>query len=121
MELGLLSDAQILLCVIEKTDKMTIYKSDEQTLSIMQDNLKNFNVPKEFLANDDVFIFFNIQYNEIFSEKSDNKKPKKFSQETIHEQRQNNFNMKQNDESEGSFKIPDSDQFLHSKSLNKLI
>lgn len=58
MELGLLCDAQILLCVVEKTDKMTVYASDELTMGMMQEYLTNSNVPKEFLMNNDVLLYF---------------------------------------------------------------
>lgn len=74
MELGLLCEAQIFLCVLGKTDKMTVYTSDNITMPMIQEYLNDPKVLKENLTNNDVNLYFKFKYNLIFAEKSKKKK-----------------------------------------------
>jgi hypothetical protein len=54
MELSLLCEVKVMLCVMDKNDKMIVYASDEETALTMQSYMMNESVQKEFLMNPDV-------------------------------------------------------------------
>ena len=47
MELSLLCESNILLCVCDKDEKMTIYATGPDTLRTIQENIFNLNANKE--------------------------------------------------------------------------
>lgn len=54
MELSLLCEAKIMLCVLDKNEKMSIYVSDRETSKDFEDYWYNKNIQKEFLSNKEV-------------------------------------------------------------------
>jgi hypothetical protein len=60
MELSLLCEVKVLLCIVDKNDKLVVYSSDGVTTSLMKNALNNENIQKEYLTNSDVnfFIFY---------------------------------------------------------------
>ena len=54
MELSLLCEVKVMLCVMDKNDRMIVYASDEDTANTMQSFILNDSVQKEFLSNSDV-------------------------------------------------------------------
>lgn len=56
MELSLLCDAQVLLCVYDKNGKMMIYSSDSNTTGTIFQNFTKDNVIKENFSNTQVTI-----------------------------------------------------------------
>ncbi len=57
MELSLLCEAKILLCVLDKNEKLTTYISDSETLKDFEEYFYNKNILKENFSNKDVSIF----------------------------------------------------------------
>jgi hypothetical protein len=62
MELSLLCEVKVLLCVVDKNEKLVVYCSDGMTSDIMQNSLCNDHIQKEYLTNDDVN-FLKIIFN----------------------------------------------------------
>jgi len=63
MELSLLCEAKILLCVLDKNEKLTTYVSDLNTLKELEEYFYNKKILKENFYNKDVdyfFIFYQI-------------------------------------------------------------
>lgn len=56
MELSLLCDIKVLLCVYDKNDKMLIYTSDDNTTSNIFQNFTDNKVIKENFDDKDVII-----------------------------------------------------------------
>lgn len=54
MELSLLCEAKILLCVLDKNEKLTTYISDSETLKDFEEYFFNRNILKENFNNKDV-------------------------------------------------------------------
>jgi hypothetical protein len=54
MELSLLCEAKVLLCIIDKNEKLVVYSSDEGTGDIMKAGLCSDKIQKEYLHNNDV-------------------------------------------------------------------
>lgn len=54
MELSLLCEAKILLCVLDKNEKLTTYISDSETLKEFEEYFFNKNILKENFNNKDV-------------------------------------------------------------------
>ena len=70
MELSLLCDVKVMLCVVDRTDKIMIYSSENNPMSIVNSYILNKKIPsrdKEFITNSD--------YRDIFIDnvKGDNK------------------------------------------------
>jgi hypothetical protein len=54
MELSLLCEVKVMLCVMDKNERMIVYASDEDTANTMQSFILNDAVQKEFLSNSEV-------------------------------------------------------------------
>ena len=52
MELSLLCESKLLLCVMDKNEKLTFYASDPETVRMMQEFLYDDNVQKEYYQNE---------------------------------------------------------------------
>jgi hypothetical protein len=63
MELSLLCEAQILLCVLDKNEKLTTYISDSETLKDFEEFFFNKNILKENFNNKDVNKIIMYYYN----------------------------------------------------------
>lgn len=58
MELSVLCDSKILLCVLDKNEKMMIYASDGMTIKEMQRDILSGDVHKEYFTNDEVIFIY---------------------------------------------------------------
>jgi len=58
MELSLLCEAKILLCVLDKNEKLTTYISDSETLKDLEEYFFNKTIQKENFSNIDVIFSF---------------------------------------------------------------
>ena len=70
MELSLLCEVKVLLCIVDKNKKLLVYCSDDAVSLSMQQSITNDNIQKEYLTNDDVFYLIQsyFQYKDLFSE-----------------------------------------------------
>ena len=67
MELSLLFELKVLLCVLDKNDKLVTYYSDSHTPADVNNYLCNQNVMKEYFSNSEVNLFNKkIKYKELF-------------------------------------------------------
>jgi hypothetical protein len=57
MELSILCGNKVMLCVFDKSDKLTYYTTDGDTLEVFQNTLNDKNVEKEFITDSDVKLF----------------------------------------------------------------
>lgn len=62
MELSLLCEAKILLCVLDKNEKLTTYVSDSETLKDFEEYFFNKNILKENFNNKDVNLLYVCYY-----------------------------------------------------------
>jgi len=69
MELSLLCEAKVLLCVLDKNEKLTTYISDSETLKDFEEFFFNENILKENFNNKDVNKII-MNYNNPFKKKN---------------------------------------------------
>lgn len=58
MELSLLCEVQVLLCIVDKNKKLLVYCSDDLVSDDMQHSISSEMVQKEYLTNDDVIYLY---------------------------------------------------------------
>ena len=54
MELSILCGTKVMLCVLDKYEKLTFYTTDNQTLELFKNSLKDKNIEKDILTDSNV-------------------------------------------------------------------
>ena len=69
MELSLLCESKIFLCIVDKVEKLTIYSSENDFNKFLVTYVQKMNqtkIQKDILSNQDVTLLFNFQYKTLF-------------------------------------------------------